>query len=91
MALIKPFKTDHGITCDEAYHKLAYARFVSPSEVMVQLRVYADRQAREKEMEPFVCSYHIKNFPVAIAGESLIQWLYRAVKTLPEYQDGKDA
>lgn len=91
MAIRIDTKTQHGLSVDNAYHKIHLVQSHGPNAVSIQIDIFASEEARRTNKYILETRNIGIEVPLAIEGETYYQWMYRALKLLPEYADAVDA
>jgi len=91
MAIAITTDTQHGLAIHNAYHKIHFVQSHGPNAVMIQVDIFANEEARRTNKYVLETRNVGVEVPLAIEGETYYQWMYRALKALPEYADAIDA
>lgn len=83
MALKITVTTPHGITVNNAYHRVEYMHIVGKTEIKFQMRSYASPDFPHFSDVEYSCAYDI-------GGKNPIAQAYAHLKTLPEFSDAVD-
>ena len=85
MALKKNIQSEHGISVNDAYHRVENVLFIGKEQISFNVRSYINSEAKFLPVKDLglVCDYNlIGNNPIAQA--------YQHLKTLPEFAGATD-